>query len=744
MSENIFSFPDQTIPEKKKTPEWHRQHAIGYVRARSSSYYQDKKSVIEKLYRAYLCVMDPEEEKLLKTPVTNPEGINLGVEYQVYNLIEQKVEQLVGDYLDRPLKKKAYVLNRKAQVRKLDAKIDMMSEAIFRELNKSFQEQYGVDLETPNPEMEIPEDAEEFFSKNYRDAAEEVADDLVDKFLLVDKNAEAIPGILTDYLISEECHARIIFEDGIMKWRKGHPLDVDCDYDPETIVQDDHEFYVERKYVTENEMLNRYKLSKEEKETVKAYFATLLEFKSGNLSKNFSGGSVIDDKGWYLEDNGTFRIAVVEMIWKSRKEIRAKVTKDAEGNPIQSLLSDNDRFRKGDIKKVVDIEMPRHVCMAGPDIILSYGLEEHRNYRVGDKKKCYLDVVSLVRQNSIGARANRSVAAKLYKMQSWASEILFELRLAMRQNEGKVMIYDTAQTPRQYLKAANKRISPLNQVKHHIKKDKIVYINSKENKNSYSFNQFQTLDMSNDKVISNLMEGLMLIEDVSDRMIGLNDGRQGNAGQYSTATNIESQRKASFSKTEIYYRPFDHFIRACLERMLMKAKKTYKENEFIHYVLGDLRAKFIQIMPEFMDSDIGLYFNDAGKDSQKKQIIDQAAQMTLGNAQTPEMIKSLIDILCEDTAVESRAILDRTVKQLSEIQKAREEAQNQAMQQQAQAEQEEKDIANQLTKRGQDKDIAVAHIYADNKSETVGQQEKTKKMIKLADIESQNITNSKI
>ena len=738
MSDGIFNFPDQTIPDRKKTKEWHRLHGVEYIRSRSSTYYEDRQKAIEQLYRAYLCVMNKEEEKLFKIPVTNPEGINLGIEYQIYNLIEQKVEQMVGDYLDRPLRKKAYVLNKEAQVRKLDKKVEMMSEHIIREMNKSFSQQYGVELDSPNPEMELPENIEDFFAKNYRDHAEEVADDLVEKFLLVDKNREHIPEILKDWLIADECHTKIVFEDGTLKWRKGHPLDVDTDKDPNKIVQDDHEYYVETHFLTENEILNTFELTADEIKSVQDDFLLIERYKNGKLSSSFHD-PIIDDKGWYLEDNSEFRIAVLEMSWKSRRKIRAKTIKDSNGVDRTVIMNDKDRYRKEDVRSELDLEVPRHVLLAGPNIVLSWGLEEHRHYKISSKKKCYLEAISMYRQNQIGVSAIRSVASKLFKMQSWASEILFELRLAMRQNNGKVMIYDVAQTPRQYLKNANKKISPLNQVKHHMKRDKIVYINSKEKNNRYQFNQFTAIDLSNSKAIQDLMEGLMLIEDISDRMIGLTPGRQGQAGQHTTATNVESQRKASFSKTEIYYRPFDNFIQSCLERMLMKAKKVYKENDFIQYVLGDLQQKFIQIMPEFMDSDIGLYFNDAGKDAQKKQIIDQAAQLTLGNAQTPEMMKALIDILCEDTAVESRAILDRTVNRLAQMQEERAQAEQQAIAAQQQSEQEDKDIGHQLTARGQDANIEIAHIYADQKQDQVDTQEATKKMIKLADIENQNI-----
>ncbi len=743
MSSSLYNFPDQTVSEGEKTEQWHINHALGRISGRTRSNYTDRKTVQEKLYRAYLCIMDKEEKKLHMTPVVAPEGITIGLEYQIYNLIEQKIEQLVGDWMERPVRKKAYVLNKDAQVAKLDALIDMQAEQIIRELNKKIKDDHGIDIESPNPEMEVHDDVEEFFSKNYRSASEEVADDLAEKFLTVDKNKQILPEVLKDLFIGDECHLDIVFEDGILKWRKGHPLNIDCDVDSNKVVQNDHELYSQTVFYSENEIYNRFELTKKEKEIIRADFSLQGQSSSGTLTSGNSDNAK-DSNGWFLEDAGSFRMAIFEMSWKSRKTIRAKSYKNqSTGETSYQIMNEKDRPRKEDNVKTTSVEMPRHVVMAGPNVCLSWGLEENRNYRIVDRKKCYLDPVSLYRQNTIGGSAVRSVAAKLYKMQLWASEILFELRLAMRKNNGKVMIYDTAQTPRQYLKNNRQNTSPLNQVMHHMKKDQMVFINTKDKNNKFGFNQFTSIDLSNSNQIRDLMEGLMLIEDLADRMIGLTDARKGTSGQHTTSTNVESQRAASFSRSEIFYRPFDDFLQVAMERMLMKAKQVYKEGETIHYVLGDLRAKFIQIMPEFMNDDMGLYFNDAGKDAKKKQIIDSVAENTIGNAQTPEMMGALIDILCEDTAVEARAILDKTIKTLSEVQQASSRAEQEAVQAKQQADEDKTNEEHKLTREGHRKDERVAHIYADQKNGQVAKQENTKKMLKLADIENQKLETLK-
>jgi hypothetical protein len=173
----------------------------------------------------------------------------------------------------------------------------------------------------------------------------------------------------------------------------------------------------------------------------------------------------------------------------------------------------------------------------------------------------------------------------------------------------------------------------------------------------------------------------------------------------------------------------------------MLSQKVYKESEIVHYVLGDMKTKFIKIMPEFSQTDLGWYLSDGGKDAKKKQIIDQAAQLALGNAQTEQMILSLIDVLSADTAVESKGILERAVVASEKL-----AAQNaEAAQAQAQAQLQQKSQAeqnkDQLQREGYDNNLDVARVYAKQKKDQVDKQEYNKALENLAKFEQDNIKN---
>lgn len=733
---NTFYFPDQTISEDDKNEEWHKNHALSYVISDRNSFNRDGSDNMSKVMRAYLCIHNEKEKEKIKS-VTEPHGTPIGVEYQVYNLIEQKVEQLVGDYMDRPTIRKTYVLNKKAQTRKLDAKIDMLSEQIFRELAEDFKKKTGMDINTPNPDMEVHPDVETFFSEGgYKDAAEEISDDLIAKFLDVDRQSEKIKDILTDYFLYDRANMTVEIEDGKVVWKKDDVFYTDYDRNPEKNVQDDPQWYVKGKFMTENDIYNRFKLNKKEKEAIKLEFQGLSNYKGTGSSISSSGKDIAvgysNDK-WYVRENSTFRIFVVDMTWKSPKKIRAKKWVNKDDIEVTSLISEKARVKKDEEEVIEYVEYPRHVVLAGPNICLSYGLEDQRMYSIQNPLKCRLNRVAIDRQNTVGINTSRSVGQKLLEMQEWCSDILFEIRFAMRRNKGKAFVYDTAQTPKAYLKGKG---SPIDRVLHHIGKDQIIFINSKERKNNYSFNQFTTVDLSMNNHIQSLIEGLAMVEDLADRMIGFTPGRQGQADKYTTANNIDSQRRASFSRTEIYYRPFDEFLKSGLELVLMKSKEAYEEGETIQYVLGDLRTKFLRITKEFFDSDIGLYFGDPSKDMRKKEIIDSIATQSLGNAQTPDMISALIDVLFEDTAVEARKKLNATVDSMKKMQEMREKQAAEAQQAAIQQKEANDQRANDTVIRGQDKDIVVAQTYSDNKERTEAMKLNSNERIKFTELTS--------
>jgi hypothetical protein len=167
--------------------------------------------------------------------------------------------------------------------------------------------------------------------------------------------------------------------------------------------------------------------------------------------------------------------------------------------------------------------------------------------------------------------------------------------------------------------------------------------------------------------MQDLFNVLALIEDLASKFIGLPPQRTGEVGQYESATGTERAVTQSTARTEIYAKPFENFLKFLFDKILIKGKYCYQENEMVQYLFGDNITKFFKIYPDYFQEDVGVYIADNFQEQRKKQVIDQAAQQTLSNAQTPDLIVSLIETLNAETAGESIAIFKQAVKSMNAL-----------------------------------------------------------------------------
>lgn len=740
---STFNLPDQTISETLKNEDWHMNHALELAK----SFTGENQEEVVRLFRAYHCDLS-EEEIELKKIITCPHGVDMGVPYTIYPLIRSKIEQIVGEYYLRPKKKKLYAIDKKSKVAKLDEKLKMVSEEIVREMKEGLSEEMGFDVDTENPEMQLPEDIEEFFEKDFKTLAEQTGQSLIDFLLTVRKEEKKFKQIFVNYLIADRCHGVIDEKEKHVTIRNVHPIDSVSDKDPYKNVQDDHLYFFENYWITENDIYNTFpNLTKKQKEEVKGYFSNVngLHIEGQNTyNKNDIGAtSSALDGDWYQALNNVGRIRLVYGMWKSRKIIRYKESVDNYENTHYKKLGDEDKIKDKDVIKTIDIEIPRHVIALGPNICLSYGVNEERLAPMDNKFICKLPVISLIRENTTGSSKIKSLAAVLEPLQEMASEVFFELRLALRKaGDDRITVYDTAQTPKALNKGSVK--NSINRVMHHMKKDKMLFINSKERGAKNTFNQFTSLDVSQKNGIKVLFEGLSIIEDLADKFSGIYPEREGKVGQYQTATGTERAVRGSAARTEVYFNPFDDFTQELINRMLIKCKHYYKEGDVIEYVIGNLKTKFIKVFKEFFEADLGIYLSDGQRDQEIASKIDQAAEMALSTSNAPDMVLGFIDVLEGETASEKKDIFNKMLKKMEEM---REEA-NKAAQEQAAAEQkeeaaklaQEKDIADEQNI----KDIVVANIYKSGDMEGRQVDNLSREKIKAAELmEKQRSEESK-
>ena len=751
MNYDQFELPNQRLPESKWNLKLYIEHANRMIQFVGTDNYKYRNELIAKYYRRYNCELSPKEIQLNES-LTKQYGYDLGVEYMIYPLCEMVVDQMVGEYITTPMRKKLYSINKDAINAKLDEKVKYINEEIFREENKKLEDELGFVPETEEPDVELPDDIDKFFANDYKTNAEEVGDDIVEQFLEVRKEKRKVKTLLQDYLIGEQVIGWIDEKDGHPTIMRAKYDECYIDLNPDEEIQSDINIFAAFPFMTQNEIINKYDLNDEKLKNLDELFKKMASGKLNDEPFSFARRDGVDAftncktgisyRDWY-DNNAKNRIRVLHMKWRSRKIIRAKVfTNEYTGEETFKILKKDDKPRKRDNIRTLTIETIRFIEMIGPNMVLDYGECEERLTFIDNKKKVLLPVVALVGRNSLYSGSVRSVVARVEQLQKVASDLLFELRLAMRSNDGRVMVYDTAQIPKQFLDAYGPK-NALRRVMHHLKKDRMVFINSKDKNFRASFNQFTALDLSNRGQVQDLINALLLIEDLARKFVGLNKERQGEVGQYQTASGTDRAMLQSNARTEIYFNPFDEFLQNLLNTMLLKSKRIYKKGQVFQYVFGDLKAKFLTIYGDYFNSDLGIYFGDRFKDKKNKEIIDQAAVQALGNANDKELILDLINVLQGESASESKAILEKGLDAFKKFQEANAKAAQEAEKAKMEHEMAIQDREDKRAEAKNQNNIDVANIYADNKVTVEGDRNSSNELVKLAEIGAKYLQDEK-
>lgn len=732
-----YILTNQKISESKKDKEWHKDHIRNFVNFDSGRTLSERKEMQFKCWRAYSCQQSDDHNKITET-ITKPYTFSLGMEWVDYPLVESKLEQMVGEFMTRGVKRKTYVINKKAQTAKLNEMFDMIAEDILRGVNEEIGPALGFTPETASPEKELPPNVEEFFEQGYKTVSEQVSDTILNQVLISKKNIDKVKDLYLDFLLYDECIGYIEEKDGSPSIRKLNIFETELDFNPDSEVQDNPQYLIFNKVLSYNEIINTYELTEDELQTLQSYM---------NINQNSSlyqgedsltsGGMDTNYSNWISGDKNNLRIRCVEMIWISQKKVSVKVSLNKKtGKKIYKNIPDDYKKRKNDEVESIWVQQKRHCLMCGPDLVLEWGVDNERASRIDNPKQDSIFVTAIRRNNNLSKMQMRSAAYKLLQLQDFASECLFELRLAMRRNNGRVLLYDAAQVPKQFMKSGGYQ-NAINRVMHHAKKDQFLIINSADKTSRNTFNQFTSLDLSTKGLMQDLFNMLALIEELAGKFLGLSPQREGNIDQYESATGTERAVSQSTARTEVYVKPFESFLKYLLDKVLMKGKHTYEEGEVAQYIFGDLKTKFFKVYPEFFQEDVGVYIADNFAEQKKKSVIDSAATQALSNAATPDLILSLIETLNADTAGESEAIFKRAVKAMNALkeQEAQAQAEAQKSSQEAAAAIEEQKAT--LKREEFQNNIDVAKINNDGLTVRELNKLNSAEKVKLADIEKE-------
>lgn len=727
---SIFTFPNQRIPESQKNKEWHEKHIINYMTYSTSPEYSERRAEMLELYYAAAAKLSPAKTLIVESTMTKCYGPHLGPKYEVYPLIESQIEQLLGQYRERPLRRRAIVRNEGAVIKKLDTKLDYLAESFLRKENEEIQQSLGFVPETENPDLQLPEDIDDWFETTYRTQSEETAEDIAHQLLVVKKGKEDLYNMLFHYLVSETCYCVLDEKDKNPKLFVPHPLDCYSDTNPMEDIQGDLTYFVFDKYMSANEIFNMFDLNEDDKKTVENY--------SGIQTNGFERRDA--SATWYRKTSGTTRVRVVSMYWLSRRKTNFKIITNREtGNEEYKILPPEYKIRNRDEITSVEIDDVRHITMIGPNLTLSYGRLDSKNQlrTIGNDKKRFIPVVGLIGKNNTGIGNIRSLAKKLEWLQDFASDIIYELKLSLRYVDGNVIVYDLSNIPKQFLKDSSVD-NALKKVQLYLKRDRMMLINSKDKRqNTYA----SSVNLSQSKRMNDLLLLLSTIESIASRISGINDNMQGQNNSYEKTGVAEMKLAQASARVENYFGVFDSFIDIVIERMCIQARFIYREGQVFNYFAGDGSSRFMTIFPDFFLEDIGLYFDDNRKEFQKKKLIDDIALQTFSRSQYPELLLSMLKIFNADTSNEAEKQLKKGLRTFQELQEENRKVQMEQEQNLAKIASEDKSEDRNLKREGYQKDVVVANIYSESEQEKTATKEDNENRRKAAEIEKEILLN---
>jgi len=684
----MTSFPDQTIPESKKTIEWGSLHAdYGYDLLR----YHDRRRVeLDELYQSFNGVKTPASIKYL----TATYGKKNRSKFIPYRAHKTKIQLMIGEFLSRPLAATVETINRDAKSAKM-AQMDYWYGAMVAKPElEHLKNKVGVDVTEGAP---IP-DSEE--------------DPLWDKLSPKDKEESIMQVILNEQI--PELDLKKKFSEGVLNCAIGSVIyskierneEGETDFiniDPRNAIYEEIEGdnFLEkspimgaRQWMTVHDVLRRYKLSDTQEKMLKDIAAN-----PGNYTKSFGSSIKYNSAGGLV-------VEVMHLEWKSVKPIRFKkmkktasqIARDNEDQYITQDLSNEvydkskDYFDKEIEKGNMQIETRWRETMY--EITRIGGMKEMDvNFREAYFLMRRVDDPTRIIGGSYTGYLCNTVDGKrislFQEMENWSNIFdvtMYKILKDINRANGKVLGYNLATLGKD---------DTVNDVMYNAINDGFVTYDTSATGNQHARdvslgNILQEFDMGLSQSFPSLIAFKNDILAMMDRMTGINENREGQISASATATNTNSAIQASRTITEPFFYGIYLYISKTLMKIVESTKVTWAfyKLEKGEQILGTSKWNYLKVTQELGFKDYGVHLQDGGKYQEVRQFMQSMMEASLNAKEMrPE---DALKFMLSETFADQKAVLEGSWAKIKEFEQQNNEAQmqNQQAMQQAQLQQQ--------------------------------------------------------
>lgn len=670
--------PYQKLPLSKKTDEWREENVDAIIgKANFGSFNGNgRKSDMKIAYDLYNSVFNEADFKYITDPYKTSE--NFPAMLQNFNIIKPKVDLLEGEETKRPLSLRV--------VQKNDEVTSSMQTKYKQLLLNAAMEMAMTSESTVVTEDEVDklEAIGDYMRKDFRDVAEELGWHTVNYLLEKEQIKEKFMINFHDLICGNTLIGFAGQRNGEPIYERVNPLYFSCDTSPESGHIEDGDWAVRKMHMTWPAIYDRFYDMMDESalDELLSRFGSDGNDTSNTVLSNNTGitwreGPTRDDWNNHV-DNTT---DVWHVVWKSLKKIGFLTTIGEDGEEVVDIVDETYKVDEGETIEWDWITEIWEGYRIADDIYLGIRPLPSQDISFDDPTSATLPYIGTI--FTYKNTDSKSLVEIMKPLQYLYIAIMYQLQLAISRDRGKILNMDVTQIPKSMGMDTNKWL-------HYLSAAGVNFINpyesgfdipGRDGGKPSQFNQFSQVDLTMSDVIVKYINLMDKIEDMIGELSGVSRQRQGQVQTSELVGNVQQTIVQSSHITEYLFYTHTQFKKRVLNKLMNTAKVVWANSgkKKLHYITGDMNRIFMDIVDDFLYSDLGIFVVDSTTEYQNLQALKQLSQPAMQNGAT---LLDVAEIYTSDNITDIKNKLAKI-----EAAKQKREEQMQQMQQQVQAQQ---------------------------------------------------------
>ena len=666
---SITNIPIQSLPEIEKDEDWRRDSVEAYIQKANfkiggNSY----RHWILKLYDYYNGRIDNSDYSYVLEPYGKKRE-NFPATLKNFNILKPSIDLLIGEKAKRPFNWNVIVSSSDVLTIREHERNEKVKENLYQWFVNKLNEE-GFDTGMESEEIELPQQVEEIFDRNWKDNRAIMAQKAVNYLLPYLDWHEKMQVGWKDFLISGYVFTHRLIDSNEPGYEILNPVDIDFDKDPNTFFVEDGNWVVVRELVSRNSVIDKFRkiLTDEEVERLESPRNT-------NRDAFF----------WYNQDDQIFYdewdtyTELITVYWKSLKRVGFRTYIDEFGEQLEEVVDEDYDFNP---ETDIDLEWDwiNEVWQGhriDGDIYKDIRPIEHQRSSIDNPSKCKLPVNG--RAYSDRNSSNVSLLEMGIPYQLSYNIFWYRLENAIAKSRDILAMMDIQMIPEGW---------DMDKFMFMVEATGIAWVDYQKEGVQFNPQHQTTLDMSI-KTIDQYINLLRFIKEEWEYLSGISRQRMGEMSQYEGKATSQQAIVQSSHITEDYFRKFSTIEERDLQCMIDYSQLAWIDGKKAAYVMPDGTEHFLEIDPDtYTHAEFGLFVKDAAIEEEKLQQLKALGQSMVQNGVPITVISEIIE---SDNFTELKDKIKKAERSMQELEERQQQMEQEMQQAQQQARQEELD-----------------------------------------------------